>query len=73
MNWFENGVSRISNGWNSHNGEYGRPYIPFSTIDVKFRDGEIWYDQLPQNLWWIHENTDNDIIAWRLSIYDESV
>lgn len=40
-------------------------------IDVKFRDGVIFFGQNVEQLWWDHNGADDDIIEWRLN--NESV
>lgn len=51
--------------WNGQNDD--GPYLDDSPVDIKFRDGDIYYEQSPDLLWWDHTGEGDDIIAWRYS------
>lgn len=62
---YESALAAKNDGWIEWGGgEY--PFKILSLIDVKFRNGDIEYDQYSTAYYWDHTNSPGDIIAYRL-------
>ena len=44
-----------------------------SSIDIKFRNGDIWFNMIPALVWWDHNGQFDDIVAYRISVDKEGL